>query len=149
MIYIYMNAVLSAVGAIVVSMVIVGFTCLMKRKINNTRYKHNISIFYYHKFCFKNLRIFLFSSTSFILNEVYSEIWQFVLVSAEITISYTINTSSMRIQYVHNIYHSYISFLLRCNKNLWTVIYSFRSGCFSSYLFKDICFFFDVLLVCS
>lgn len=37
MIYIYMNAVLSAVGAIVVSMVIVGFTCLMKRKINNTR----------------------------------------------------------------------------------------------------------------
>lgn len=47
MIYIYMNAVLSAVGAIVVSMVIVGFTCLMKRKINNTRYEHNISIFFY------------------------------------------------------------------------------------------------------
>lgn len=37
MISIYMNAVLSAVGAIVVSIVIVGITCLMKRKINNAR----------------------------------------------------------------------------------------------------------------
>lgn len=41
MISIYMNAVLSAVGAIVVSIVILGITCLMKRKINNARRTSN------------------------------------------------------------------------------------------------------------
>lgn len=85
MIYIYINAVLSAVGAIFGSIAIVGFTCLMKRKFNNTRYKHNISIIYYifiTCFVLNTWVFFLFSLTPFILNEVYLEIWQLLLVSA-------------------------------------------------------------------
>lgn len=78
MIDIYMNAVLSAVGAIVVSMVIVGITCLIKRKINNARYKLNTTIRYYiYITCFVLLESCFFSNIVWycfrIINSYYYE----------------------------------------------------------------------------
>lgn len=78
MIFIYMNAVLPAIGAIVVSIVIVGIACLMKRKINDARYLHNTFMFYT---CFVSLASKIDGESKLRPSHIYHSVVIFILLS--------------------------------------------------------------------